>query len=241
MDAEAVVAAIREGLEAAATPERAVNEKRYLKSDLEFIGTTVPATKVAVRAALKPYGNLDRESVVALATEAWQHPVHELRMAAVMVLARNVKELEPGDLPFVERMIRESKTWAFVDELAAHVVGAMAVRHPALNAELDRWAVDEDFWVRRSALLSLLVPLRQGGGDWERFARYADAMLAEKEFFIRKAIGWILRDTSRKRPALVTAWIEPRAGRASGVTIREAVRRLPAEDAERIMANYRAR
>ncbi len=189
----------------------------------------------------KERGPLQRGDVVALAEALWERPIHELRMAAVMVLVRNAKLLEPADLPLVERFLRESRTWALVDELAANVVGVMVVQHPELGEGLDRWAVDEDFWIRRSALLALLIPLRQGGGDWDRFTRYADAMLEEKEFFIRKAIGWILRDTSRKRPEMVAAWIEPRAKRASGVTIREAVRWLAPDDHERIMAAYRAR
>lgn len=77
----------------------------------------------------------------------------------------------------------------------------------------------------------LLVALRRGAGDFERFARYADAMLDEQEFFIRKAIGWVLRDTGRKRPDLVFDWLLPRAARASGVTVREAVK--PLTDAQR--------
>jgi len=65
------------------------------------------------------------------------------------------------------------------------------VRPEELTGVLDRWAADEDFWVRRAALLSLLRPLRRGEGDFGRCARYADMMLAEREFFIRKAIGWV--------------------------------------------------
>jgi len=63
---------------------------------------------------------------------------------------------------------------------------------------LDR-CCDDDFWLRRSAMLGLLRPLRAGGGDFERFARYADAMLEEKEFFVRKAIGWVLREVAKRR------------------------------------------
>ncbi|HEY2690168.1 MAG TPA: DNA alkylation repair protein, partial [Streptosporangiaceae bacterium] len=61
-----------------------------------------------------------------------------------------------------------------------------------------------------------------------------------KEFFIRKAIGWILRDTAKLRPALVAQWLEPRAHRASGVTIREAVKPLPPDVRDQLMAAYRA-
>jgi len=65
-------------------------------------------------------------------------------------------------------------------------------------------------------------------------------MLDEREFFIRKAIGWVLRETGKRRAPEVIAWLEPRTGRASGITIREAVRYLPAPDAERLMTAYKA-
>ena len=101
---------------------------------------------------------------------------------------------------------------------------------------LDRWASDDDLWIRRSALLAHLEPLRAGGGDFARFGRYADQMLDEREFFIRKAIGWILRDTARKRPDLVFEWLLPRAARAAGLTVREAVKPLAPEQREAILA-----
>ena len=92
---------------------------------------------------------------------------------------------------------------------------------------LDRWAVDDDFWIRRGPPSSRCSSrCARGDGDFDRFSRYADAMLDEQEFFIRKAIGWVLRDTARKRPDLVYDWLLPRAARASGVTIREAVKPL---------------
>jgi 3-methyladenine DNA glycosylase AlkD len=157
-------------------------------------------------------------------------------MAAVELLEQHVDLLEAGDLELIERLIRESKTWALVDNLAASIAGPLLDRHPELESTLDRWAADGDFWVRRSALLANLLALRRGEGDFDRFARYADAMLDEKEFFIRKAIGWVLRDTARKRPDLVFAWLEPRAARASGLTVREAVKHLPDAQREAILA-----
>ena len=101
--------------------------------------------------------------------------------------------------------------------------------------------MDDDFWVRRSAMLALLIPLRQGEGDFDRFARYANGMLEEKEFFIRKAIGWVLREVSKKRPEVVYDWIAPRTHRASGVTMREAVKYLPGERREGLMSAYKER
>ena len=72
----------------------------------------------------------------------------------------------------------------------------------------------------------------------DRFLARADRMLEEKEFFIRKAIGWVLREAGKKRPDEVAAWLAPRTDRASGVTMREAVKYLTPADADRLMAAY---
>jgi 3-methyladenine DNA glycosylase AlkD len=166
----------------------------------------------------------------------------ECRLAAVILLADRRALLEPLDVALVEQLLRTSGTWALVDSLAADVMGSLVERFPELLATLDRWAADDDFWIRRSAMLALLVPLRRGDpAQFERLARYADAMLAEREFFIRKAIGWVLRETAKRQPDLVAAWLTPRAGRASGVTMREAVKWLPADQRDALMAAYRAR
>lgn len=222
------------------TPERAAGTKAYLKSDLEFTGTTVPATRSVIRSWCRARPALTREDLTATAGELWARPVFECRLAAVELLDAQAALLRPGDAVMIEQMLRTARTWALVDTLAEHVMGGLVERYPELTATLDRWAGDDDFWLRRSAMLALLRPLRRGGGDFDRFSRYADQMLEEKEFFIRKAIGWILRDTAKRRPALVAQWLEPRAHRASGVTIREAVKPLPPDVRDQLMAAYRA-
>jgi 3-methyladenine DNA glycosylase AlkD len=222
------------------TPERAAGTKAYLKSDLEFTGTTVPATRSVIRSWCRARPALTREDLTATAGELWARPVFECRLAAVELLDAQAALLRPGDAVMIEQMLRTARTWALVDTLAEHVMGGLVERYPELTATLDRWAGDDDFWLRRSAMLALLRPLRRGGGDFDRFSRYADQMLEMKEFFIRKAIGWILRDTAKLRPALVAQWLEPRAHRASGVTIREAVKPLPPDVRDQLMAAYRA-
>ncbi len=239
MDVHAVVKELEERLRAAGRPERAENEKRYLKSALEHWGAPLPEIRRVLKGAIDLKA-IERAELVRLVEALWDRPIHELRMAAVELLCKRQIILDGDDLPFLERMLREAKTWAYVDALAVHVAGPLLARHPDEDSELDRWAQDDDFWIRRSALLAHLGPLRSGAGDWERFTRYADDMLEEQEFFIRKAIGWILRDTARKRPDLVYGWILPRADRASGVTVREAVKPLSADQADRVMAAYRA-
>lgn len=127
-----------------------------------------------------------------------------------------------------------------MDALAANVAGSLVERFPDLADELDRWADEESFWVRRGAMLALIGPLLRGGGDWKRFTRYADAMLDEEEFFIRKAIAWVLRETSQKRPERVRQYVSARLDRMAGLTFREAVKRLPAKDRTELERAYAA-
>ena len=222
-------------LRARAVPGRAAGERAYLKSELTHYGASVPAMRAAVRAAMAGI-TLGHDELVALVEVLWAQPVHERRAAAVELLEKHRDLLGAADADVLERLLRESRTWALVDPLAASVVGPLTETDPDWRPILERWATDGDFWIRRSALLAHLIPLRTGGGDWARFARYADAMLEEKEFFIRKAIGWILRDTGRRRPDLVYEWLLPRAPRASGVTIREAVKYLAPEQRDEVLA-----
>jgi 3-methyladenine DNA glycosylase AlkD len=221
-------AAIERRLRALGTPERAEAEKRYLKSDLVHLGATVWQIRREARAFAKEHPKLSHAELVELVEELWAKPVHERRMAATLLLEAYPELVRPSDLRLLERLVRESKTWALVDGLAGDVTGALLVRHPAAAAKLDRWAADDDFWVRRAALLAQIEPLR-AGAPFDRFGRYADAMLEEKEFFIRKAIGWVLRETGKTRGDEVFAWLAPRRERVSGVTMREAVKYLQPE------------
>ncbi|MCS4592928.1 DNA alkylation repair protein [Brevibacterium sediminis] len=258
--AHTLAEAVDRDLRARGGSERAQKERAYLKSELLHYGVSVPDTRTVVRAALRGTA-LGHNEVIELARLLWAvpmssddsaasagptdtgegatghlTPVHERRAAATMVLIQSKDRLGGGDADFIEGLLREAKTWALVDPLAGDLVGPLSERDTAFDPVLERWASDGDFWIRRSALLAHLVPLRHGRGDFDRFSRFADAMLEEKEFFIRKAIGWVLRDTSRKSPDLVFDWILPRANRASGVTIREAVKRLSTEQREGVLA-----
>jgi 3-methyladenine DNA glycosylase AlkD len=234
VDVAKLARTIETELRRSGSPERAEGEKSYLKSDMHFLGATLADIRRVTRQAAT---GLDRDGAVRLAEELWSAPTFERRMAAALILYLHADDLRSEDLRLIERLIRESGTWALVDVLSGDVVGEMGL-HLRVRRTLDRWARDDDFWVRRSSLLAELTPLKHGA-PFEPFARRADAMLDETEFFIRKAIGWVLRETSKKRHDEVYRWIAPRTHRASGVTMREAVKYLDATRAERLMRAYK--
>lgn len=228
--ADAIVAALRP----LGRPERATKEKRYLKSDLDFLGVTLPGVRRVVTTASRRRPDLTRDQIVAWALALWNDDLWERRIAAVELLTLRVRTLTAADLPAVEALIRAGAGWALVDPLASSVAGRIALEHPDAWQRIDAWALDEDFWLRRAALLALLPGVRTGRPDLARFERYATPMLGEKEFFIRKAIGWVLREISKSDPGYVTAWTERHIRVMSGVTFREAIRRLPEGEAARL-------
>ena len=222
------------------TPTRAEGEKAYLKSDLDFTGTLVSETRAEVK-RLDRESALDHDRLIELVEALWSKPVFERRLAAIMFLQRHPRLLSDADIALLERMARESRTWALLDYLAVDVLGRMVEADPAILAPvMDGWATDDDFWICRASLLAELRPIRRGA-DLDRFLMRADPMLGEREFFIRKAIGWVLREAGKRRSSEVVAWLAPRTHRASGLTMREAVKYLPPADAQRLMTAYRER
>lgn len=219
----------------AADPQRAEGEKAYLKSDLTFIGTGVPFIRALAKELRREFPALPRTELLEMAQALWEPPVHEMRSLAIAVLEVFRERLEPQDLPRIETMLRDCNTWAHVDWLAIKVAAPLIERHPDSAAIRGRWSRDEAMWLRRSAILSYLETLREGEGDWEGFARLAAGMLEEREFFIRKAIGWVLRDTSRKRPERAFRFLKEHLGEVSGLTLREGSRQLPAAEREALL------
>jgi 3-methyladenine DNA glycosylase AlkD len=236
MDADAVADHIEGQLRAVGSAERAVGAQAYLKHDMPHIGASVPATRQVVAPRAR---GLERRDALALVEALWRRRIHECRLAAVEVLALHVQRLEPRDLRLIEQLLRDAGTWALVDPLAIQVVGTLVAGHAGVGPHLDRWITDPDHWVRRAALLALLGGVRAGTPDRARIDRFADAQLEEREFLIRKAIGWLLREVARADLGWVVGWLEPRVARTSGLTLREALKHLP-EERQRLLEGRKA-
>src|SRR5262249_29152634 len=158
--------AIEASIRAAGDPRRAVSERAYLKSDREFCGASAPAVRQIVKAWCADRPALERERLLAGTAWLWDRPLFGSRRAPGDLLRARPGLLQPADAGLVEVMLRDSGTWALVDDLAAHVMGDLTQAYPDLDGVLDRWSRDADFWLRRSALLALLIPLRRGDGDF---------------------------------------------------------------------------
>lgn len=228
VDSAELLQGILADLQSRANAQQAAATRAYLKSDLQFLGVPVPTLREVTLEHCKAAGPLMATDLRDLAEVCWQGELHEMRVVGCVVLEKFAKTLSAADLPWLEQLLRRSFTWAYVDVLAVHAVGAIVAKQPVdAKLVLDRWAVDGDFWLRRAALLALLGEARKRRPfDTDTFEQWAVPLLGDREFFIRKAIGWVLRDVSKRDPAWVQSFVDRHRVRMAGLTLREASKYL---------------
>lgn len=215
-------------------PKRAEGEKKYLKSSLHFYGVGVPNLRKIQKAWLKAHKNDPIEDVLQIAEKLWESEWHEEKSLAIGLLIARSKDLTLEHISVIEQMVNTFTTWAHGDELAIHLIGRLIDQDPRTLAFLTKWAKSDNFWVRRTAILAQILQFRRGEGD---FALYEQIVVPnfeegkswskEEKFFIRKAIGWSLRELAPKKPNLVYNFAQQYKTSMSGLTYREATRKLP--------------
>lgn len=222
-----VVAALSERVRAKPDPERADREAAYLKSSMVHLGVSVPVGRAIVKDVLGARPALDRGAVCGIIDALWEEPEFEMRRAATEVAVANRAVFQRGDLEPIAALMSDAGTWAINDEWAIRVVGRIFQSDPvAVRADFDRWIHDENFWVRRAVILAYIPRIRSGEDVVDELGTYAEHLLGEREFFIRKAVGWAMRESARRHPESVVAWVQPRQDRMSGLTRREALRTI---------------
>ncbi|MCA9569325.1 MAG: DNA alkylation repair protein [Myxococcales bacterium] len=215
---------LRADLEAVADPSRAPAMKAYLKGHFDFLGVTSTDRKAVQKPWIAAGKGLSGDDLAADALALWEDPARELQYIAIDDLRRWAKKLGPDQLPAVEHLIRTKSWWDSVDALAAHVVGAMVRKHPELTPVMDAWIDDDDMWIARTAILHQLT--WREAADEDRLFGYCVRRMDHKDSFIRKAIGWALRQHGRVRPDAVRAFVEAHADGLSGLSRREALKHL---------------
>ena len=219
------LASIESALRAQADPEQAVPMRAYMLNQFEFLGIRAGPRREALKALPKFTG--DPDELLALVAALWRLPEREFRYAAVDLLAKHHKRLDLAALPRIVQWVQTDAWWDTVDGLAG-VVGDIVLKAKSRDADaqsvMDAWLVHPNLWVRRVAMLHQLGWREHT--DQERLFRYALTLAGETDFFIRKAMGWALRDHARTEPDAVRQFLSQHAEQLSGLTRREAGKHL---------------
>lgn len=211
---------------AAADPARAAPMRAYMKDVAPFLGLTTPVRRALSRTVVEGTPRPDETDCTAVALRCWRLPEREYQYFAVDYLRRHARVLSSGFLPVARHLVSTTPWWDTVDLLAAHVVGALVAADPALKADMDAWIVDEDLWIARTALLHQLRYKERT--DTERLFTYCLHQSGHPDFFIRKAIGWALREYAKTDPEAVRGFLAREKGRFAPLSVREALKNIGA-------------
>jgi 3-methyladenine DNA glycosylase AlkD len=206
---------------AAADPQIATAQATYMRDLFPFFGIKKPHRALLEKPFFK---TISEENFHPTMHALWKRKEREFHYAALGLAKHHKKLWTPEILPLFESMIRTHSWWDTVDDIASNLVGALVIKYPELALLMDHWIVDPDFWIRRTALLHQLKWKK--ATDEERLFAYCEKTFPEKEFFIRKAIGWVLREYSKTHPESVRKFLSKHQQRMNNLSIREASKYL---------------
>ena len=221
-DARRFVAA---ALSESADPSKAEGMQAYMKTDMPFYGVQKAGREVILRELVATFPPDDREEYEDLVLGLWGLPHREEKYLSIGVALYFGEFVTPSSLPLYRRLIVEGAWWDFVDEVATKLIRRLVVEHPDRTWPIvDEWIDDVDMWLRRTAILCQIRAKEQT--DTERLFGFCAQRAFEKEFFIRKAIGWALREHARTDPEAVARFVNEHRHQLSGLSYREATKHI---------------
>jgi 3-methyladenine DNA glycosylase AlkD len=180
--------------------------RKYMKDHFPFLGIKSPLRKELEKQFFKETGILKEEFNKDFVVGLWEKDEREYQYTAITYTGKFIKKLPKDAIQFLERLITTKSWWDSVDSIAP-LVGELARKYPELVEEtINHWSVDENYWLRRVAILFQLKYKQQTNETllYDYMVKNADS----KEFFLQKAIGWALREYSKTNPESVKAFIE---------------------------------
>jgi 3-methyladenine DNA glycosylase AlkD len=207
-------------LAAVIDPTRAPAMRAYMRDQFDYLGVGTPQRRLAAKPLLKTLKDSGADTLLAHAWTLWELPQREYQYVALDLPATHWKEFDAGHIPQLLEFSLNKPWWDTVDALAS-IIGDV-LRHT--HAHMDEALTHENMWMRRVAMLHQLG--WRDKVDTDRLFKFALALSHENEFFIRKAIGWALRDYARHDPQLIRDFTLAEKDRLSALSYREANKHL---------------
>ncbi|MBR7745963.1 DNA alkylation repair protein [Undibacterium baiyunense] len=216
-------------LQANANSEHAPAMRAYMRDQFDFLGIKTPLRRQLLAQIVKSMGKskFSATEVLQLADLLWEMPQREYQYIAIDLLAQHKKVLGLQDISALIQLAQKKAWWDSVDGLAAvigDIVFLSRANSPDAQACMDQALQHASMWVRRIAITHQLGWRLQT--DTTRLFSYALQLAAEEDFFIRKAIGWALRDYARWQPARVRDFVSAYQMQLSSLSVREALKHL---------------
>ena len=225
MDVDGLVDFAATRLRAAADPAKAAPMAAYMKTDTPFYGVQKAGRATVEREVVNRYPPERRADYRQAVLALWNQPHREERYLAIDYACSFPQYVTVSSIPLYRRMIVEGAWWDFVDAIAIHLVGqALLHQREATTPTVVAWIDDPDLWLRRSSIIGQIG--HKGATDTGLLFGACLSRMHEKEFFIRKAIGWALRDYAKTNQSEVREFVRAHRSEMSGLSFREATKHL---------------
>lgn len=206
-------------------PEDAVRMKSYMKNLFEFYGVKSPLRKEILRTHTKSYPVPEGDKLKELVTLMWEDPHRELQYAAMDLMAKKTRKMDNSWFSFFENLILTKSWWDTVDWIAPNGSGRLFQKYPKQILPItNRWNSSDNIWLQRSSIIFQLKYRHET--DFDLMKVYILEHASSKEFFVRKASGWAIRQYSKYNPLAVSDFIGEHKDQLSGLTIREGLKWL---------------
>jgi len=224
----ALIRSLRRALADAADPVKAPGMQAYMKSTMPYLGILAVPMRKTAKAVIAAHPLPSFEDWRDTVLELWRKARYrEERYAAIELAGHSLyREFQTLDaLPMYEEMITSGAWWDYVDAIACHRIGELLRRHPAEMAPILRqWATCDNLWKRRSAILAQLQFKRDT--DLKLLYDCIRPSLGSPEFFLRKGIGWALRQYAWTDAREVQQYVRKYENQLSPLTRREALKNV---------------
>ncbi|HEY9718777.1 MAG TPA: DNA alkylation repair protein [Trichormus sp.] len=223
--AEPIVQFVQERFRAKADAGKAVEMAAYMKTEMPFYGVQKPDRLPIYKELAKAFLPQNRKDYERNILSLWSQPHREEKYAALEYACMFPTHVTAGSLPLYEELIRSGAWWDFVDVVAINLVGhAFLNNRKAIKGTINAWSGDADMWIRRTSLICHNHHKRDT--DQTQLFKTCLKLSDEKEFFIRKAIGWALREYSYVDPKAVQEFVLANRNRLSPLSFKEGTKQL---------------
>ncbi|MBN1339644.1 MAG: DNA alkylation repair protein [Bacteroidales bacterium] len=185
----------------------AASMKKYMKGQYEYYGIKSPKRREITREYLSAEGLPDDKNLKSMVAECWENPYRDFQYFAMEILFMRRKKL-PGDfIDTFETMVVRKSWWDTVDYIAGKLIAFHFHKYPELKGPyITKWMDSGNIWLQRSCLLFQLH--YKSDTDTGLLERLIMNLQGSREFFINKAIGWILREYSKTDAGWVVRFTE---------------------------------
>ncbi|WP_077622635.1 DNA alkylation repair protein [Sediminibacillus massiliensis] len=180
--------------------------KNYMRNQFPFLGIRTPERRRLTKQFLREFGVPEKENLKDVILILWERSEREYQKAALDILNKVKTSLTPEDMPWLSSLLVTKSWWDTVDVLSPHIMGYLFRTYPELiPLYADKWIMDANFWLQRSAILFQLY--YKDKTDEERLLHYIRLRADSEEFFVQKAIGWVLREYAKTNPSNVKEFV----------------------------------